>query len=55
MDQTATSWNEKTKYIEILDMHERCPSDSDVKLVKRPKDAGPKQKHRVRVVEKSQN
>jgi hypothetical protein len=31
-------------------MHERCPSDS-VKLVKKPKDAGPKRKHRVRVVE----
>jgi hypothetical protein len=42
-----------TKYIEILDMHERCTSDSDVKLVKRPKDARPKRKHRVRVIEEA--
>jgi hypothetical protein len=34
-------------------MHERCPSDSDVKLVRRPKDAGPKRKHRVRVIEET--
>jgi hypothetical protein len=43
------------KYIEILDMHERCPSDSDVKLMKRPKDAGPKRKHRVGVIEEVKN
>jgi hypothetical protein len=42
MDRTVINWNDKLK-----------PSSkySDMKLVKRPKDAEPKRNHRVRVIE----